>query len=84
MSAEIQVEVRLFATLQKYRPELGVGQPLPLFLPAGTTMGRLLDQELGIPDGVVKMILVNGLARDPDYALADGDRIGIFPPIAGG
>ena len=80
----IRVEVRLYATLRKYQPERKVGEALVCKLAEGTILQKLLEKELGIPPGEVKTVFVNGVSRSSDYVLADGDRVGIFPPIAGG
>ena len=39
---------------------------------------------MGIPKEKVKIIMVNGRARSIDRVLADGDRLGLFPPVVGG
>lgn len=80
----IKVEVRLYATLRRYRPELEVGEPLSLNLEEGTTVEQLLEEGLGISTEVVKTIFVNGIAQSPGHVLADADRVGIFPPVGGG
>ena len=80
----IKVEARLYATLRKYHSERKVGEALVSELPEGTTVQKLLENELGVPPGEVKTVFVNGVSRSFDYVLADGDRVGIFPPIAGG
>ena len=77
------VYVKLFATLRHYRPGLEIGQAFPVQLPDGSTVADLIRQ-VGIPDGEVKLIFVNALFRDPDHVLADGDELGIFPPVGGG
>lgn len=79
----IQVQVSLYATLRKYRPEIGHGQSFAVGLPAGSTVKDLL-QELGIPQEEMKQTFVNGVIRAAEYRLADGDSVGVFPPIAGG
>ncbi len=79
----IEVDVRLYATLRKYAPGMGLGQAIELKLNEGTTLGRLFS-ELGVPRGEVKRCIVNGIAREDDYILRNGDRVAIFPPIAGG
>jgi len=84
VSTMIEVEVRLYATLRRYCPELKAGAPLALNLEKGTTVRRLLEDKLGIPTEVVKAVFVNGVAQGPDHVLAKGDRVGIFPPVAGG
>ena len=80
----IRVEARLYATLRKYDPGGKVGEALVRELAEGTTVQKLLEKELGVPPGEVKTVFVNGLSRSFDYVLADGDRVGIFPPVAGG
>ncbi len=39
---------------------------------------------LGIPEAEAKIILVNGRAREIDDELNGGDRLAIFPAVAGG
>ncbi|MBM4430762.1 MAG: hypothetical protein FJ026_10520, partial [Chloroflexi bacterium] len=52
------VQVRLYATLRRYRPEVKLGESLPMELPEGSTVGQLIAR-LGIPTRVVKNIFVN-------------------------
>jgi sulfur-carrier protein len=79
----ITVYAKLFATLRNYRPGLGLGEAFPVELPDGATVGQLI-RLLGLPEGEVKMIFVNGIVRDREHVLADGDELGIFPPVGGG
>lgn len=79
----IRVKVKLFATLRRYYPELGVGEGIDLELPEGATVGQLV-QRLGLPSDHVRVVFVNGIARDDSHPLADGDEIGVFPPVGGG
>jgi len=83
----IRVEVRLYATLRKYQPEGNNSEPgeaLVRELAEGTTVQKLLKNELRVPPGEVKTVFVNGVSRRFDHVLADGDRVGIFPPVGGG
>jgi len=79
----ITVQVRLYATLRRYRPEVKLGESLPMELPEGTTVGQLIER-LGIPAEVVKNIFVNHRQQGPEYVLQAGDEVAIFPPVAGG
>ncbi|HAZ27455.1 TPA: molybdopterin synthase sulfur carrier subunit [Candidatus Acetothermia bacterium] len=79
----ITVEIRLYADLGRHTPDLRVGEPRSVAVPAGTTVGDLLTK-LGILPEVVRLVFVNGAARPLDWELRDGDRVGIFPPIGGG
>ncbi len=79
----ITVEVRLYATLQKYHPSLGIGEPLGITLDDKARLGNLFS-ELKIPKEEIKVALVNGKWEEESYLLKDGDRIGLFSPIGGG
>jgi len=79
----IRVRVRLFATLRGYRPGLAMGESIPVSVEQGATVRDLLAH-LDVPAGEVKLIFANGLSRDLDHVLADGDDLGIFPPVGGG
>ena len=79
----MKVEVRVFASLRRYLPELGVGEPKILDIPEGTTFDELRAQ-LGLPAAEVKVIMRNGRQAEPDDRIADGDRIAYIPAVAGG
>ncbi len=78
------IELRLYATLAASRPDTIAGRPFPVSLPPGARLHDLL-QTLGIASDAVHLIIVNGrLLHDRTVALADGDRVGLFPPVGGG
>jgi molybdopterin converting factor small subunit len=77
------VEVRVFATLRQFLPELGIGEAKIVEVQAGTTLGELRDQ-LGLPKEQVKVIMRNNLHAFPEEPIADGDRITYIPAVAGG
>ncbi len=79
----ITVQIRLYATLRRYRPEVKLGESLPMELPEGSTVGQLIAR-LGIPNRVVKSIFVNRRPQDLEHVLQNGDEVAIFPPVAGG
>jgi molybdopterin converting factor small subunit len=79
----ITVQVKLFATLRRLRPGLAIGEAFPVELPDGASVDDLIHQ-LELPDKEVKLVFVNGIVRDRYRALADGDQLGIFPPVGGG
>ena len=43
-----------------------------------------LVKELGLPEDIPKIVIVNKGLVDFDYVLKDGDKVSIFPPLAGG
>ena len=79
----INIQVKLFATLRQRYSHLDIGEPMAVELPEDATTGQLLAH-LQIPDEQVKIIFVNHVIRDRDHTLADGDEVGIFPPVGGG
>ena len=88
----IRVSTKLFAFLTSRvseeilasHPEgLRAGIPIELDLPEKSTLAELLAH-LGLPEEDVIVMFVNGRARELDHILADGDQVGMFPPVAGG
>ena len=78
-----EIQVKLFATLARYRPDTRHGQAFPLPLAAGQDL-RSLVAPLGLPDAAVRHVFVNGRRATLDYVPQPGDEVAIFPPIAGG
>lgn len=79
----ITVEVALFATLRSYNPHGYNADSFNLELPSGSDIGALLE-ELKIPPQESKQVFVDSVRREKDYVLEDGQRVAVFPPIAGG
>ena len=79
----MRVEVRVFATLRPYLPELGIGEAKVVEVPEGVTFGQLREM-LGLPADEVKVIMRNSLHVGPDDLVQDGDRIAFIPAVAGG
>ena len=79
----MKVEVRVFATLRKYVPELKLGEPKIIDLPEGMTIRELRDW-LELPPEEVRIIMRNGRHTGLDELIADGDRIAYIPAVGGG
>ena len=79
----MKVELNLYASLKRYLPEETGGKSLPMELQEGTTVKELLDQ-LKLPSKAVKVVFLNGVHASGRETLKDGDRLGVFPPVAGG
>jgi len=75
----ITIDLRLFATLQKFSPP-GAGA---YEIEAGASVATLV-RLLGIPEIKAKLIFINGVKCTLSSELKDGDRVGIFPPVGGG
>ncbi len=78
----MRLEIRLYATLRQAAPAAPAGV-FSLDVPAGATVAQVLGL-IKIDPADVRMIMVNGLAAEPDHILKDGDRLGLFPPLGGG
>jgi molybdopterin synthase sulfur carrier subunit len=76
--ADISVNVRTFATLREKFPPAS-----DLRLAAGTTVAGMMEQ-LAIPPEKVTIIFINNVHGTRESVLADGDSVGLFPPIGGG
>ena len=82
----MNVEVRLYGALRRFRPAGAPGPahtPIQISLSAAATVDDLC-RRVGIPHGVGHAPGGNGGAVETDHALADGDRVSLFPPSAGG
>jgi len=77
----MKVKVELQAYLEQYSPN---GNDLFDYeVPDGA---RVLDlvTKLGIPGDLASVIIVSDQNTDPSYALKEGDRVILIPPLAGG
>ena len=78
----IDIELRLFGDLRQYL-DVKLGEGFNLKIENGSTI-RSVIVSIGIPIDNTKIILVNGRSKEFDDILFDGDRLAIFPPVAGG
>ena len=80
----MKVELNLFASLARYASDkTGRRNNSILDVAEGTTIIGLL-KVLDLPIDKVKMIFLNGLHATGDEVLREGDRVSVFPPVAGG
>lgn len=79
----MEIEINLFATLVKYKPDHVTGRTWTRDVAEGTTLSGLLA-ELEIPESEVKLMFLNGVAAKLPATLENGDRVGFFPPVGGG
>ena len=82
----MELTVKLYGTLRKYRPVSIRGaphQPFTISIPENSTVNDLM-RSLEVADGAVNATAVNGDAVEPNTLLHDGDTVSLFPPVAGG
>ncbi|NPU84045.1 MAG: MoaD/ThiS family protein [Syntrophaceae bacterium] len=80
----MKIELNLYASLARYLPRdtRAPGDRIRE-VSEGTTILELL-RSLQVPMDKVKLIFLNGLHARGDEILHEGDRVGVFPPVAGG
>ncbi len=79
----MKVTVTLYATLTKYHPEGKGRETFSVELPEGSRIKDLLDH-LGIGEREAKQVFIKHKSCPEDYPLEEGERVAIFPPVAGG
>jgi len=78
----MKIDFRLYASLSRHAPKTG-GNGLTVDVGEGTSINDLL-RRYGVPADSVAIIFLNGVHAKGDEVLKEGDRVGVFPPIAGG
>lgn len=79
----MRIEVRLFATLERYLPPGSRNGIAVLDVPDDSTAADVAAQ-LGIPAGFERVLLINGREAVPERRLVPGDVLDVYPPLAGG
>jgi len=76
------IELRRFASLRKHLPPGSPRGKCSLDLPDGATVGAVWAQ---VHSPLANAHMINGEHdREVERALADGDVLSVFPPVAGG
>ena len=79
----MNVQVALFASLSQFHPDgQGGRHARTLELSDGTKISDVIGS-LGLPDQP-RVVFVNSRHAAETAELRDGDRLAIFPPVAGG
>jgi molybdopterin converting factor small subunit len=76
----MKVLVKIYASLREYTEDEGT---MEVEIPEDSEVTYLLN-ELEIPENEVKNIMINGIRSKPYRTLREGDRVALFPKIAGG
>ncbi len=79
----MRIELRLYASLKGYLPEDSLDNTCSVEMEEGATVKKLFEK-FQIPFDLPKIIFLNGIHARGDEMLKDGDRVGAFPPVAGG
>ena len=76
---QTHIQLKLFAGLAPFAPENGDRVPIE----SGVSVETLLRQ-LKIPSEKAHLIFIDGVKCSLASQLKGGERVGIFPPVAGG
>jgi molybdopterin converting factor small subunit len=80
----MKIQLNLFASLSRFLPEgPKTGFSVFMDISEGTTVKSLMNT-LKLPEELPKIIFLNGIHAAETAVLKEGDRLGIFPPLAGG
>ncbi len=79
----MKIELRLYASLGRYLPEKREGNSCTVEIQPQTTIRELFER-MQIPAEAPKIIFLNGIHAQGNEVLQEGDRVGAFPPVAGG
>jgi len=73
------IQLKLFAALSPLSPDNSDRVPIQ----SGISVKEMLDR-LNIPTVKAHLIFIDGVKRSLETRLSGGERVGIFPPVAGG
>mgnify|MGYP002026133621 CR=1 FL=1 len=86
-SVIMQVTLKLFASLAPFMPEGAKDNAVGIEVDEGTTINQVFDR-YQVPHKMAHLVLINGsYIAPPDRAtraLAEGDALAAWPPVAGG
>jgi len=82
----VVVWVRTYGALSSHSVEEGVdkGDGAPVAFPRKRVKVREILARLHIPEEAVAFVAINGVKCTKDAWVTDGDKIAIFPLVAGG
>jgi sulfur carrier protein ThiS len=84
----MKITFKLYATLADYLPPEGLRtNSIALELPQGTTIDAVIER-FALPQKLCHLVLIDGRFVPPaeraTRALAEGETLAIWPPVAGG
>jgi molybdopterin synthase sulfur carrier subunit len=82
-AGSMRIQLNLYASLASHLPEKATGNACTIEVPEGAAVKDILGQ-LKIRLELPKIIFLNGIHASLDDVVKNGDRLAVFPPIAGG
>ena len=78
----MKIKVKLYTILKKY-DKGKIDENNTLAIKKGKTVGDLISY-LGLPENSVSLSIVNGIAKQKEYKLQEGDEVKFFSYVGGG
>ncbi len=79
----MNIHVRLYASFADKLPTRTKGEGHPMEVEPHTTVNDLL-LKLDLPPQLSKIVFLNGVHAHGNEEFKEGDRLAVFPPVAGG
>jgi len=79
----MSLKIFVSSTLRKYIPGYDPTNGVSFIVDGERTVADICEQ-INIPAGKIKIIMVNGKSKSPDHILRGDERVGLFPPVGGG
>jgi sulfur carrier protein ThiS len=83
----MKITLKLYASLKQYLPTGTPKNEAEIDIAEGASVQAVLDS-IGMPQGIYKLVLVNGVFIVPEERetrlFIEGDVFAIWPPVAGG
>ena len=79
----MQIQVALYANLDRFLPPGASGRKAALDVPEGSTIADVI-RRLAIPPEMMALTFVNGTQASHDTVLRAGDLLEVFAPLTGG
>ena len=80
----IAITYRSFVLPPGSEDDFPIGKPLPLRVPPGTPVGKILEKIFAERVNRIGMVAINGRIVEGTALLADGDRVDIYELLGGG
>ena len=77
------LKVFLSSTLRQYISGYDPSEGARFSVNRKTSVSELCKL-MKIPEGKIKIVMVNGKSESFDYELQGDERVGLFPPVGGG
>ncbi len=79
----MKIELKLYAQMASLMPENVENGPWVMEVSEETTIQNLLEV-LKVSRKSVKLVFINGVRANDYNILKEGDKVGVFPAVAGG